>query len=286
MIDRSSGYSVSGAVPTRRPQTRQSLTGDLGALGVSEGDALLVHASLRSLGWVCGGATAVVEALVDAVGPTGTVAVPTHTAGNSDPARWHRTGPAPVPADWWPAIRDALPPFDPATSPGMGMGAVSEAVRTWPGALRSGHPQTSFVALGPAAGHVVANHDRTCHLGERSPLARLAEHDAKVLLLGVGFAVCTAFHLAEYRLPDPPIRTYSCVVATPAGRTWFDYPDVALDDGDFAALGADLEGTGAVAVGPAGAAQARLFRLAPAVDHAVGWLAAHRISTADGPGHP
>ena len=69
------------------PVTRASLAADLGRLGVRPGSVLLVHSSLSALGWVCGGAQALVEALLDALGPDGTLVVPTHTSGNSEPSR-------------------------------------------------------------------------------------------------------------------------------------------------------------------------------------------------------
>src|SRR5215216_7553101 len=84
------------------PVTRDGLAADLGRLGVRPGSVLLVHSSLSSLGWVCGGAQAVVEALLDALGPDGTLVVPTHTGGNSEPSQWQHQ---PVPEDWWPVIR-------------------------------------------------------------------------------------------------------------------------------------------------------------------------------------
>ena len=60
---------------TDRPATRASLTADLGALGISTGDVLVVHSSMSTLGYVVGGPQAVVEALLDAVGPTGTLKI-------------------------------------------------------------------------------------------------------------------------------------------------------------------------------------------------------------------
>jgi aminoglycoside 3-N-acetyltransferase len=109
------------------PQTRASLGRDLSTLGLSAGDTVLVHSSLRSLGWVCGGALAVVQALLDVLGPGGTLVVPAQTMGNSDPRHWSRP---PVPESWWPVIREHLPAFDPAVTPTVGLGVIAEMVRT------------------------------------------------------------------------------------------------------------------------------------------------------------
>src|SRR5204863_660268 len=118
--------------------------------------------------------------------------VPAQTARtNRDPSRW--THPA-IPASDWPAARLRVPPFDPRTSPSEGMGAVAECVRIWPGSVRSAHPQTSFAAVGRRAAELMEHHELESPLGERSPLTRLEKADASVLLLGVGYERCTAFH--------------------------------------------------------------------------------------------
>lgn len=261
--------------------TRRSLSASFARLGLREGDVVLVHASLSSLGFVVGGAVAVVRALLDRVGPTGTVAVPTFTAGNSDPSRWALTRSRGVPSDQWPAIREQLPPFDPRVTPSENMGAVAEAVRTWPGAVRSTHPQTSFAAVGSAATSLMDGHPPVCHLGPGTPLARLAARRAKVLLLGVPYAVCTAFHLAEYQQPDPPLRDYECVILHGGRRRWFRYRDVLLDDDDFELLGRAMESSAAVAEVrrvQAGTATLRLIPIEVCVDFARTWIAANRRS--------
>ncbi|WP_017589811.1 aminoglycoside N(3)-acetyltransferase [Nocardiopsis ganjiahuensis] len=261
-------------VPSDGPRTAASLTLHLNHLGVRPGDTLLVHTSLRSLGWVCGGDQTVVRALLDAVGPAGTLVVPTQTMDNTDPSGWSDP---PVPEAWWDTIRAESPAFDPAITPSAYMGRVPERVRTWPGAVRSAHPQTSFAALGPDAALLMHPHPLESALGENSPLARLEKSGAHVLLLGVGYDSCTAFHLAEYRVPRPRTAPTSCAVHTPDGdREWVTYTDVALDESDFPALGADFETTGAVTVGRVGSAAARLFPLARAVDFATTWLTRHR----------
>ncbi|MEU5459894.1 AAC(3) family N-acetyltransferase, partial [Streptomyces globisporus] len=143
------------------------------------------------------------------------------------------------------------------------------------------NPHTSYAAPAPAGARLRAPPRPDCHLGEDSPLARLYEADARILLLGTGYATCTAFHLGEYRMPGPPRRSYRCVVASRGVRRWWEYEDVALDDGDFAALGAAFEeaaAEGDVRVGRVGAAECRLVRLRPAVDFATAWLTEHRTA--------
>lgn len=235
---------------------------------------MLVHCSLRAVGWVCGGAVAVVQALLDVVGPDGTLVVPSQTTSNREPSLI--TDP-PLPESWWQTYRDQLPGFDPAVTPSEGVGVVAERVRTWPGAARSAHPQTSFAAVGRRAGELMADHAPTCHLGEQSPLAKLVDAHAKVLLLGVGFDRATGFHLAEYQLPDPPTREYSSVVESSSGRRWITYTDVNLDDSDFAPLGAAFQHRSTnVVTGPIGNAASRLFPLAEAVTFAKDWMAVNR----------
>ena len=64
------------SLPTGPLSTRQSLADELRRLGLKPGDVLLVHSSLSSLGWVCGGAEAVVLALLDVLSNDGTLIVP------------------------------------------------------------------------------------------------------------------------------------------------------------------------------------------------------------------
>ncbi|HEY7595036.1 MAG TPA: AAC(3) family N-acetyltransferase [Actinophytocola sp.] len=255
------------------PRTRATLATDLAALGLRASDVVLVHSSLSKLGWVCGGAVAVVQALLDVLGPLGTLVVPTQTMDNSDPRHWSNP---PVPESWWPVIREAMPGFDPRVTPSTGIGAIGEMVRRWPGAVRSNHPHASFAAVGARAPELMAEHRLDSHLGERSPLAALERADARVLLLGVGFESCTAFHLAEYRVPSPRTE-FGCAVLTETGdRKWITYEDVATNSDDFAALGADFLRSGAVIRGRIGEADAHLFEFANAVEHAVRWLPDNR----------
>ncbi|MEV6164539.1 AAC(3) family N-acetyltransferase [Streptomyces sp. NPDC052052] len=261
-------------MPTTAPSvchSRTELAGHLSELGVERNGVLLVHASMRAVGPVSGGAGTVVAALRDALGGHGTLVVPAFTPENSDTSPQYRDRVRDLSDHDREAVRASMPPFDPATTAAPSMGRLAEAVRLAPGAARSNHPQTSFAALGPLADELVAHHHASCHLGEDSPLALLYKVRAHVLLLGTGFDSCTAFHLGEYRVPAPPRRTYRCVVTTRGRRHWWEYEDVALDDSDFAVLGAEFaraDDGAAVRSGPVGSATARLFAFTDAVDFA------------------
>jgi aminoglycoside 3-N-acetyltransferase len=255
------------------PVTQAQMTEELGALGVRPGGVLLVHTSMSALGWVCGGPQAVVCAVLDALGPDGTLVVPTHTNSNSEPSEWENP---PVPEDWWPVIRAEMPPYDPARTPARALGVVVELVRTWPGALRSAHPHYSFAAVGPAAETVTAGHELESGLGEASPLARVHDLDGDVLLLGAGHGSNTSLHLAEYRIPDPNRGESGAAVLRDGHRAWVTWEDVIGDESDFDRIGAAFDATGAVSIGAVGVGEARLMRQRELVAFGVDWMTANR----------
>jgi aminoglycoside 3-N-acetyltransferase len=259
-----------------KPQTIATLQRDLEQLGVRPGMTLLVHASLSSIGWVCGGPVAVIDALQRAIGPAGTLVMPAHSSEMSEPSHWCNP---PVPEAWWPIIRESMPPFDPALTPTRGMGTIAECFRTMPDVWRSAHPQTSFVARGPCASFITSGHAIDSDLGERSPLARIYELDGWLLLLGVWHDCNTSLHLAEHRanFPSKRVEVQGAPVTIEGERRWITFPTQIYHEDDFEEVGAAFEAQDAEFKRERiGAAVSRLIRQRPLVDFAARWFEQHR----------
>lgn len=221
------------------PVTVSSIVSNVRDLGLDAGDTVLVHSSLSTLGWVSGGAQAVVEALRSAVTPSGTLVMPAFTWQYSDPATWSNT---PVPTDWEPTLRETRPPFRPAVTPTRGVGAVPACFCGYPDTARSRHPEFSFATWGASAEAITADHAFDNGLGENSPLARLYERDADILFLGTDHTTNTSLHLAEYRADIPTEQTSNAApVIDGDEQRHVEYEDIETDTEDFPELGADFE---------------------------------------------
>ncbi|NOX31144.1 MAG: AAC(3) family N-acetyltransferase [Actinobacteria bacterium] len=257
------------------PVTATTLAADLSVLGIDAGDIVMVHSSLRALGWVAGGAQTVVAALLEAVGSHGTIVMPAQSGHLSDPAAW--SDPA-VPSEWIETLRSELPAYDPYLTPVRAMGQIVEVFLLHRSTLRSDHPTLSFAANGRAAEEIISHHDLTPGFGESSPLGRLYEMDAKVLLMGVGHASNTSLHLGEHRATWPQKTT--CVQGVPmmvgGERQWVNYDDLETCEDDFDELGVAFATSGKERQSTTGHGVARVFPMRDCVDFAVDWIQSNR----------
>ncbi len=258
------------------PITVERISRDLRSLGVESGMNMLVHSSLSSLGYVCGGAMAVVLALQEVVGESGTLMMPAMAGEWSDPGDWERPA---VPQAWHDVIRDHWPAWDTEMAMTYEMGAVAETFRRQREVLRSGHPNCSFTARGPNARFLTQDHGLDHGMDDQSPLGKLYDLKGHVLLLGVGHANNSSLHLAENRA-NYPKKAYvkqGAAMRIDGKRQWVVYETLDLDSDDFKTIGAAFEKqTDHVKTGPVGLAESRLMRQRPLVDFGSDWMNQHR----------
>ena len=222
---------------------KQELINDFIKIGLEKGDVVIVHTSLKKIGYVCGGAQTVIEALIDVVGLEGTIMMPTQSWKNLDP----ETG-----VHW----------------------DVDES--EWD-KIRSNHPARSVCAWGKYATYLTENHSLSNIFGEGSPIARLYELDAKVLLIGVGYDKNTSIHLADVRADYP--GKHDCIehsaIIENGIRVWKAYSTLFVDGEDFEDIGLEFEKNN-VNIGKIGEAESRLMSQTELVDYSISWIEQNR----------
>ncbi len=162
--------------------TVKQIASDLRQLGVQEGGTLLVHSSLNSMGRVPLGAETVIQGLLKALGPQGTLLMPALSYEHVTPKS---------------------PYFDVRYTP-SNIGVIPETFRTRPGTCRSIHPTHSVCGVGPRAGDLLKSHEQdTTPCGPHSPFRRLRDIRGQILMLGCGLRPNTSMHAIE-ELVEPP----------------------------------------------------------------------------------
>jgi aminoglycoside 3-N-acetyltransferase len=209
----------------------------------------MVHTRMSAIGWVVGGSDTVVRAVLDAVGPDGTVMA--YAGWEENPGR------------------------------------IPERIRSWPGAARSPHPEANMVAVGPRAGWLCSEHDG--YDASDTPLSKLVEAEGQVLMLGAPLGTLTLLHHAEavadvankrrvtYRMPvleegEKIWRTFEDIETSDPGA--FRYAEVMGDEDPFEVIAREALTAGCGVIGHVGDAESYLFEARPLVDFAVGWLEA------------
>jgi aminoglycoside 3-N-acetyltransferase len=254
--------------------TRTMLAKDLRQLGVAAGDIVMLHASVKAIGWVVGGPDVVIQALLDALGTEGTLMMLVSWEDSPyELAEW--------PKDLQKAYLEECPPFDPATSHSYRKwGILTEYLRTWPGAFRSNHPDASFAAVGAMAQWITENHPLQYGLGPGSPLAKMCEAKGKVLLLGVPLSNITLLHYAEHvaNVPNKKIVKYKMPLLLDGKRVWVKIEEFDTNgmlpgmEKYFETIPREYLSSGKGSVGKVGAAQSYYFDAADLVSFAVHWL--------------
>jgi aminoglycoside 3-N-acetyltransferase len=221
--------------PGDRPAvSRTEVVEQLSSLGVERGGVLLAHTSYRAVRPVEGGPAGLVEALREALGPEGTLVMPSWGDGET--------------------------PFDPhSTAAAADLGVVADTFWRLPGVLRSDHP-FAFAAAGPHAAQVTADRLPLPPHAPASPVGRVHELDGQVLLIGVDHDADTTVHLAEL-LANVPYRVPKHVAVLRNGRVErIEYGENDHCCDRFKLVGDWLRERGLEAEGTVGHANARLVR--------------------------
>lgn len=240
--------------------TVESLVEDLRALGVQEGDVVMVHASLRRVGPVVGRAAGLIAALDRALGQGGTAMM---VLGSDE----------------------AVSPFHPLTSPASpDVGTLAEMFRQTGGTLVSDNPEGRFAARGGRAAELLAGQPWDDYFGPGSPLEKLAAWGGRVLRLGADDETVTLMHLAEYLVSLPVEKrrvTRTREVLLDGGRTETrtvscldDENGIVAWDGEdyFALCMRAYRQTGRVRSGRVGRCEAELLEAPDVLDFAAAWM--------------
>lgn len=231
--------------------TQAEIAGDLRRLGLPAGAVVALHSSLSSLGPVDGGADTVIDAILDALGPDGTLVVPTFTYC----FKGYPAGGV----------------FDHQHSPSQ-TGLITETLRRRREAVRSFHPTHSAAAIGPLAAEITRDHLEATPLGQNGPFHRVALHDGWILLVGCRQNSSSFIHTAEVVAGLPYVRVFcwlhrawepEALFLDESGRTRrlaiYECPGCSIS---FDKLGPELRARGQLREGQVGQAAAQLMRTA------------------------
>jgi len=255
--------------------TKSRLIHDLKELGARPGQTIMLHVSVRAIGWIVGGPDVVLDALLDVLTPEGTLMM--YVAWEDSTEAFPE----------WPLERRAVyraecPPFDPATSRAFRKWSIlTEYLRTRPGACRSGNPGASMVAVGAKARWLTRDHPLNYGYGPGSPLAKLCEVGGHVLQVGVPLATVTLLHYSEHvaDVPDKHVWRYAAPILRDGQRTWVEIEEFDTASGIvdwetdyFETIVEEYLATGRARSGKVGTAQSHLFDAVDLHRYAVAWM--------------
>lgn len=175
--------------------TYNKLNAAFKSIGIKEGDNLIVHCSLKKMGYVVGGVETIFLAVTGAVGNMGNVIVPSQSAELSHPESWQYP---PLKDSLIKIVADNILGYDKNQTPvSPALGKFCEYFCMHSSTIRSNHPLYSFSVFGKDADSISKNHSLDFPFGINSPLYWLYLNGGKILMIGTDFDTNTSIHLAE-----------------------------------------------------------------------------------------
>ena len=260
--------------------TKRQLVTEIRKLGLSEGQTVMLHASVKSIGHIAGGPQTILEAILEILTSSGTLMMLVaweDTPYNIFNASFQDD------IDKWPEKnRQKCPTFDPEHSRAdiKKMGILTEYLRTYPGSLRSPHP-LGYTAVGKLAQHVLKDQQWQYREGPGSPLEKLCDVGGKVLLLGAPTETVTLIHFAEYIADIPNKKTvrYKMPIIQNGERVWKDFEEYDFINGIvpwpedyFKSIVDEYIEKGNGVQGSVGMAKCHLFEAKDLINFGVNWM--------------
>ena len=227
----------------------------------------MVHASVRAVGGIVGGVNVLVQALLDVIGPEGTLAAYV----DFEPFYGGSEEPSDIPA------------FDKRIAhAARDHGVLHETLRNWPGALRSDHPDAGVVAIGCRAAWITTDHPFRYGYGPGLPFEKIVQANGRVLLIGAPLDTISVLHYAEDKanLPGKRVHRYRRRMVGEYGPVWAEFEEFdtrepvsdALPSNCFERIAEDYLGSGFGTQGGVGQARSYVFEAQELVEFAVDWL--------------
>ncbi len=207
-------------------------------IGIQNGDVLEVHASMKSIGFMLGGANALLDAILETIGFEGTIVMSAHSSDNSEPAYFQKP---PIDVALYQTIRENTPSFKGKFDDLYGMGQLAVALQKRPSVYFSNHPQVSMMSHGKHAKWITQSHPLNDMFGLRSPIAKMVELKTKVLLIGVEYDSCTGMHLGEVLSQKRPIIIQGSRMVVGSKEEWVKFLSHDFDSNDFNQVGRNME---------------------------------------------
>jgi len=198
-------------------RSREQLANDFRKLGITRGDTVMVHASVRAVGEIAGGPDQIHLATKDALTADGTLMMYA-----SCPRYYDEVGRGTLTPEQEREILEKLPAFDPLTArSARDNGSLVELLRTYPDSRVNRHV-ARFVVWGKQAEFLISEQPWNYAFGLRSPLDRFLQLNGKILLLGCDHDTVTFLHYAEHvaNIPDKRVARFQVPVAEDGRRVW------------------------------------------------------------------
>ncbi len=207
--------------------TKSILIEDLKTLGLKDSQAVMLHASVKAIGWIVGGPDIVLQSIFEIIGNNGTLVMAISWEDNPyEISSWSE--------ERQKAYLQECPAYDPKKSHAdrKERGILAEYLRTWQGAYRSRHP-FSYATVGKHAEWLIKDETLNYSNGPESCLAKLCQLKGKILMIGTSFGCLTLLHHAEYlaNVPNKKIDRYKMPLLIDGKKVWVDFEDYNTNDG-------------------------------------------------------